>query len=156
MGSFTRTTQKCSRSSLPLPSWPQLSPLDPQLMVPPPHMLRRSFPLSLMLMSTESPMTTARPTSRRPRPRTPTVLSPEASPSLSPTVESRPPSTPLTTSTDSLLMSPTREPQSTHQSQLRDTDTSPPLLTRLPQPQPQLTTPKSFIGVTRLNYLFIY
>merc|ERR1712095_54347 len=154
MGSFTRTTQKCSRSSLPLPSWPQLSPLVPQLMVPPLPMLRRSFPLSLMLMSTESLMTTARPTSRRPRPRTPTVLLLEASPSLSPTAESRPPSTPLTTSTDSLLMSPTREPQSTHQSQLRDTDTSPPLLTRLPQPQ--LTTPKSFIGVTRLNYLFIY
>merc|ERR1712018_397726 len=118
------------------------------------HTRRRSSHPSLSLMSTESLMTTARPTSRRPRPRMPTVLSPEASPSLSPTAESRPQSTPLTTSTDSLLMSPTREPQSTHQSQLRDTDTSPPLLTRLPQPQ--LTTPKSFVGVTRLNYLFIY
>merc|ERR1711963_1045048 len=101
------------------------------------HTRRRSSHPSLSLMSTESPMTTARPTSRRPRPRMPTVLSPEASPSLFPTAESRPPSTPLTTLTDSSLMSPTREPQSTHQSQRRDTDTPPPT-----RPPPPLTTPK--------------
>merc|ERR1712130_249804 len=45
--------------------------------------------------------------------------------------ESRPPPTPLTTPTDSSLMSPMREPQSTHQSPRRDTD------------MPQLTRPQS-------------
>merc|ERR1712244_214483 len=74
MGSCLRTSQKCSRSSSPPPLWPQLSPLDPQLMVPLPHTSRRSSPLSHMPTNTELLMTTARPTSRRPRHRMPTVL----------------------------------------------------------------------------------
>ena len=100
-------------------------------------MLRRSSPLSHTLMSTELLMTTARPTSRRQRHKIPTVLLLVASWLLFLTAESRPPPTPLTTSTDSSLMSHTREPQSTHQSQRRDTDTPP-----LTRPPPQLTTPK--------------
>ena len=123
------------RSSLPPLSSPQLSLLDPPPMAPPPHMLRRSSPLSHTLMSTESLMTTARPTSRRQRHKIPTVLLLVASWLLFLTAESRPPPTPLTTSTDSSLMSHTREPQSTHQSQRRDTDTPQPML-----PQPQLTS----------------
>merc|ERR1711881_461380 len=56
---------------------------------------------------------------------------------LFPTAGSRPPPTPLITSTDSSLMSPTREPQSTPQSPRRDTATLPP-----PTSLPLLTTLK--------------
>merc|ERR1712018_397052 len=138
MGSCLRTSQKCSRSSSPPPLWPQLSPLDPQLMVPQPHTSRRSSPLSHTPTNTELLMTTARPTSRSLRLKMETVSSPEASGSPSPTAESRPPPTPLTTPTDSSLMSPMREPQSTHQSPRRDTDM--PQLTR-PQSQLMLQSP---------------
>merc|ERR1711963_379767 len=151
MGSSIQTfTQQCTRLSSPLPSWPlqlltlqlQLTPLpQPMLQLPPttnpPPTRRRNSPLSHSPTSTELLMTTARPTSRSPRPKTETVSSPDLSRSLFPTAESRPPSTPLTTLTDSSLMSPTREPQSTHQSQRRDTDTPPPT-----RPPPPLTTPK--------------
>merc|ERR1712019_72907 len=59
---------------------------------------------------------------------------------LFPMAESRPPPTPLITTTDSSLRSPTREPQSTPQSPRRDTAMPPP--TRLPlMPQPLLTSP---------------
>merc|ERR1712201_26268 len=122
MGSSIQTwAQQCTRLSSPLPSWPlqlltlqlQLTPPpQPMLQLPPttnpPHTRRRSSPLSHLPTSTELLMTTARPTSRNPRPRT---------------------------ETESSLMSHTREPQSTHQSQRRDTDTPQPML-----PQPQLTS----------------
>merc|ERR1712025_584507 len=148
-------TQQCTRLSSPLPSWPlplltlqlQLTPPpQPMLQLPPttnpPHTRRRSSPLSHLPTSTELLMTTARPTSRRPGSRMAMVLSLVASSLLFPTAESRPPPTPLTTSTDSLLMSHTREPPSTPLSPKRDTatpppPTSPPLLT-LP---PLLTSP---------------
>merc|ERR1712025_623996 len=157
MGSSIQTiTQQCTRLSSPPPSWPsplltaQLQPTPPPqltlqlpLTTSPPHTRRKSSPLSHSPTSTELLMTTARPTSRSPRPKTETVSSPDLSLSLVPTAESRPPPTPLTTSTDSSLMSPTREPQSTHQSQRRDTDTPPPTLpplqlTSLPQLTSQL------------------
>ena len=92
-------------------------------------------PPSLMLTSTEWLMTTARPTSRRQKHKMPTVLLPVASWLLFPMAGSRPPLTPLTMSTDSSLMSPTREPQSTPQSPQEDT-ARPPLM-----PQPPLTSP---------------
>merc|ERR1711982_183819 len=126
MGSSIQTfTQQCTRLSSPLPSWPsqlltlqlQLTPPpQPMLQLPPtinpPHTRRRNSPLSHSPTSTELLMTTARPTSRNPRPKTETVSSPDPS-----------------------LMSHTREPQSTHQSQRRDTDTPQSML-----PQPQLTS----------------
>merc|ERR1711923_581065 len=149
MGSSVQTfTQQCTRLSSPLPSWPSLLLTPPpqltlqlQLITNPPHMSQRNFPLSHSHTSTELLMTTARPTSRSPRPKTETVLSPDLSLSLFPTAESRPPPTPLTTLTDSSLMSPTREPQSTHQSQRRDTDTPPPTLLQPPLTSlPQLTS----------------
>merc|ERR1711902_249367 len=138
MGSSIQTiTQQCTRLSSPPPSSPP-PPLTLQLPLTtnPPHTRRRNSPLSHSPTSTELLMTTARPTSRSPRPKTETVSSPDLSRSLFPTAESRPPPTPLTTLTDSSLMSPTREPQSTHQSQRRDTDTPPPTLLPL-----QLTSP---------------
>merc|ERR1711981_364761 len=73
-------------------------------------------------------MTTARPTSRRPRPRMPTVLLLAAMRLLCPTAGSRQPSTPLTTSTALSLRSATRAPLSTPLSLLRDTVTLLPLL----------------------------
>merc|ERR1712158_141299 len=104
---------KCSRSSSPPLSSPQLSLLDLPPMEPPLLMLPRSSPPSLMLTSTEWLMTTARPTSRRQKHKMPTVLLPVASRLLFPMAESRPPPTLLTMSTDSSLMSPTREPPPT-------------------------------------------
>merc|ERR1711934_1239626 len=77
MGSFLRNLQQttCSRSPLPLPWW-----LSPLRQAPPPMVpllqqstRRRSSPPSLLPMSMESTMTTARPTSRRLRPRMPTT-----------------------------------------------------------------------------------
>merc|ERR1719215_154326 len=139
----------CTRLLSPLLSWlspsptrsPWPTPRPPPITSPLPTR-RRSSPLSLSPMSTESLMTTARPTSRRPRARMATALSLEASRLLFPTAESRPPPTPLTTTMDSSLMSPTREPPSTPQSPRRDTamlplPTSPPLL----MPPPPLTSP---------------
>merc|ERR1712121_408013 len=118
--------QQCTRLFSPPPSWPsplltaQLQPTPPPqltlqlpLTTSPPHTRRRNSPLSHSPTSTELLMTTARPTSRSPRPKTEMVSSPDLS-----------------------LMSPTREPQSTHQSQRRDTDTPPPTLLPL-----QLTSP---------------
>merc|ERR1712044_99415 len=110
MGSSIQTfTQQCIRLSSPPPSWPSLLltlqlPLTPppQLMLQlllttnPPHTRRRSSPLSLSPTSTELLMTTARPTSRSPRPKTETVSSPDLLLSLFPTAESRPPPTPPT------------------------------------------------------------
>merc|ERR1711936_1069625 len=123
---------KCSRSSSPPLSSPQLSLLDLPPTEPPLPTLLRSFPPSLMLTSTEWLMTTARPTSRRQKHKMPTVSSLVASWLLFLTAESRPPPTPLITSTDSSLMSPTRAPQSTPQSPRRDTATTPPPPTNLP------------------------
>merc|ERR1712032_550787 len=99
--------------------------------------MRRSSPLSPMLMSTELLMTTARPTSRRQKHKMPTVSLLVASRLLFLTAESRPPPTPLTMSTDSSLMSHTREPPSTPLSPRRDTATPPP-----PMLPPLLTTLK--------------
>merc|ERR1712038_2142582 len=144
MGEFHWNHTKCSRSSSPPPSSPQLSLLDLPPTEPPLPTCRRSSPPSLTLTSTEWLMTTARPTSRRQKHKMPTVSLPVASWLLFPTAEPRPPLTPLTTSTDSSLMSPTREPPSTPQSPRRDTAT-PPLT--LPS-QPPLTTLKLN---TRLN-----
>merc|ERR1711936_73454 len=152
-GSSDQTfTQQCTRLSSLLPSWPSLLltvqlPLTPppqltlqlQHITNPLHTRRRNSPLNHSLTSTESLMTTARPTSRSPRPKTETVLSPDLSSSLFPTAESRPPHIPLITSTDSSLMWHTREPQSTHQSQRRDTETPPLTLLPLTSP-PQLTS----------------
>merc|ERR1712086_392324 len=119
MGSSKETIQQCSRSFSLLPSWPLLSLPDPQPMEPLLLMPQlRSSPLSLMLMSMESTMTTARLTSRRQKLKMPPVVS-------------RPPPTMLTTRTDSLLRSHTRVPQSTPQSPPLDTDTLP-LLTSQP------------------------
>merc|ERR1711935_961582 len=132
MGSSKETIQQCSRSFSLLPSWPLLSLLDPQPMEPLLLMLQlRSSPLSLMLMSMESTMTTARLTSRRQKLKMPPELSKVASRLLFLTVVSRPPPTMLTTRTDSLLRSHMKVPQSTPQSPLLDTDT-PPLLTSQP------------------------
>merc|ERR1712036_198731 len=75
------------------------------------------LPLSLM--------TTQRLTSRRPRPRMLKARLLDLSPLLFPMAVSRPPPTPLTTTTDSLLRSPMREPLSTPQSPQVDTDTPP-------------------------------
>merc|ERR1711937_70834 len=114
MGSHIQTIRsQCTRFLLPLPSSPsslptrsQLPMPQPQLITNQPHTSRRSFPLSHSPTNTELLMTTARPTSRSLRPRT---------------------------STDSSPMSPTREPQSTHQSPRRDTD-----MPQLTRPQLQL------------------
>merc|ERR1712083_991890 len=57
---FQRNHPTCTRSSSLLPSWPPLSLLDPQHTEPLLLMPQRSFPLSLLLMSMESTMTTAR------------------------------------------------------------------------------------------------
>merc|ERR1712048_742079 len=68
MGSqFHWNHTKCSRSSSPPLSSPQLSLLDLPPMEPPLLMPQRSFPPSLSPTSTEWLMTTARPTSRRQR-----------------------------------------------------------------------------------------
>merc|ERR1712002_947265 len=135
MGSRQPTPPTCTSSSLPLPSWPQLLLTVPQPMVPlllttPP--LSRSSPLSHSPTSTESLTTTLRLTSRRRRPRMPRARFPDPSQSLSPTAESKPPPTLLTTTTASLPRSPTRAPQYTPQSPRKVTDT-PPLYTRLLQ-----------------------
>merc|ERR1711970_252799 len=105
------------------------------LTTPPLSTRRRSSPLSHSPTSMESLMTTLRPTSRRPRPRMPRARLPDLSPSLSLTAESRPPPTLLITTMDLLPRSPTREPQYTHQSPRKDTDTLP-QSTRLLQPPP--------------------
>merc|ERR1712126_598031 len=141
MGSHIQTIRsQCTRFLLPLPSSPSSLPTrsqwpmpQPQLITNRPHTSRRSSPLSHSPTNTELLMTTARPTSTSLRPRMATVLSPEATGLPFPTAESRPPLTPLTTSTDSSPMSPTREPQSTPQSPRRDTD-----MPQLTRPQLQL------------------
>merc|ERR1712227_480329 len=154
MGSPHQTiTLPCTRLLSPLLSWLSPSPTRFRWRTPQPRLTpqplptsllptrRGSFPLSLSPMSMELLMTTARPTSRRPRARMAMVLSLVASLLLFPTAESRPPPTPLTTSTDSLLMSHTREPPSTPLSPRRDTatpppPTSPPPLITLKRPLP--------------------
>merc|ERR1712001_380013 len=114
MGSFTGTSSKCTSLSSPPPSSPQLSLPAPPPMAPPwLSTRRRSSPLSPTPTSTESLMITARPTSRRQKHKMPT---------------------------DSLLMSPTREPPSTPLSPRRDTATPPPLTS-----PPPLTTLKQII-----------
>merc|ERR1712095_115521 len=79
MGSPHQTvTPSCTRLLSPLPSWLSPSPTRSPWPTPPPRLTprplpitsplptrRRSSPLSLSPMSTESLMTTARPTSRR-------------------------------------------------------------------------------------------
>merc|ERR1711931_369000 len=96
MGSSSSTlASKCSSFSPPLPLWPVLL------------------------------MTTLRLTSRRPRPRMLRARLLDLSPLLFPMAVSRPPPTPLTTTTDLLLRSPMREPLSTPQSPQVDTDTPP-------------------------------
>merc|ERR1712223_118995 len=103
---------------------------SPRLRCPPLRLStrKRSFPPSLSPTSMESTTTTARPTSRRQRLRTLTALLPAAMGSPCPTAGSRPPSTPLTTSTASSPRSATRAPQSTLPSLLRVTAMPPPLL----------------------------
>merc|ERR1711913_228093 len=136
MGSSSSTlASKCSRFSPPLPLWPLLPPMAPQPTVlpqlttlPPPTSQLRSSPLSHMPTNTVSLMTTLRLTSRRPRPRMLKARLLDLSPSLFPMAVSRPPPT---TTTDSSLRSPTREPQSTPQSPQVDMDT-PPLPTSPP------------------------
>merc|ERR1719154_585339 len=88
-----------------------------------------------MPMSMEEPMTTQRLTSRRPKPRMLRARSLDLSPSPSLTAGSRPPPTPLTTTTDSLLRSLMKVPQSTPQNPRKDTDTLH-QSTRPPPPQP--------------------
>merc|ERR1712123_260360 len=100
MGSSSSTlTSKCSSFSPPPPLWPLLL------------------------------MTTQRLTSRRPRLRMLMVRLLDLSPLPFPTAVSRPPPTPLTTTTDSLLRSLMKVPLSTPQSPPLDTDTLP-LLTQ--------------------------
>merc|ERR1719278_2246881 len=119
-------------------TWVLLLPMAPPPMVPPQPTTQpqhtspsRSSPLSHTPTNTVLLMTTQRLTSRRLRPRMLKARLPDLSPSLSPTAVSRPPPTPLTTTTDLSLRSPMREPQSTPQSPQVDTDT-PPLPTSLP------------------------
>merc|ERR1712168_1033959 len=106
--------------------------VPPQLTTPPLlTSLLRSSPPSHTPMNMVWLMTTLRLTSRRPRLRMLRARLLDLSPLLFPMAVSRPPPTPLTTTTDLLLRSPMREPQSTPQSQQVDTDT-PPLPTSLP------------------------
>merc|ERR1712203_1052632 len=141
MGSLVNSShlQTCTSwySSLLCPPPWLLAPL-PQGMATPPPMPQRNSPLSPTPTSTVWPMTTPRLTSRRPRPRMPTVLLLDLSPSLFPTVVSRPPPTMPTMSTVSSPRGPTREPLSTPQSPREGTATPPPPPQLLPQP----TTPK--------------
>merc|ERR1711970_61014 len=133
MGSSSSTlASKCSRFLPPLPLWPLLPPMAPQPTVPPQHTTLplptsqlRSCPLSHTPTNTVSLMTTLRLTSRRPRPRMLKARLLDLSPSLFPMAVSRPPPTPLITTTDSSPRSPMREPQSTPQSPQVDTDTPP-------------------------------
>merc|ERR1712086_997905 len=128
MGSSSSTlTSKCSSFS---------PPTAPQPMVPPQHTTQplltpqlRSSPLSHTPTNMVLLMTTQRLTSRRPRLRMLRVRLLDLSPLPFPTAVSRPPPTPLTTTTDSLLRSHMKVPQSTPQSPLLDTDTLP-LLTQ--------------------------
>merc|ERR1712025_1211115 len=136
MGSSTQVIQQLTCTSfLPSPLLPP--PLAPLPTAPPPLTPPRSCPLSLLPTSMESQMTTPRLTSRRLRPRMPTVLSRAPSPSPSLTAVSRPPPTLLTMSMALLLRSPTRAPLSTPLSQREDMDMPPlwclllPLLTSL-------------------------
>merc|ERR1712106_276887 len=87
------------------------------------------LPLSHTPTNTVLLMTTQRLTSRRPRLRMLRVRLLDLSPLPFPTAVSRPPPTPLTTTTDSLLRSLMKVPLSTPQSPLLDTDTLP-LLTQ--------------------------
>merc|ERR1712086_279789 len=137
MGSSSSTlTSKCSSFSPPPPLWPLLPPMAPQPMVPPQHTTQplltpqlRSSPLSHTPTNTVLLMTTQRLTSRRPRLRMLRERLLDLSPLPFPMAVSRPPPTPLTTTTDSLLRSLMKVPQSTPQSPLLDTDTLP-LLTQ--------------------------
>merc|ERR1712106_317649 len=142
MGSYLRTLSTCTRSRLPLPSLPQLLLLAPQPMEPLPHTMLpqlRNLPLSHLPTHTESLMTTQRTTSRSLRLRMLRAKLLDLSPLLFPMAESRPPPTLLTTTTDLLLKSPMKVPQSTPQSLLLDMDILPQLLT----PLPLLTMPKN-------------
>merc|ERR1712086_1212353 len=137
MGSSSSTlTSKCSSFSPPLPLWPLLPPMAPQPMVPPQHTTQplltpqlKSSPLSHTPTNTVLLMTTQRLTSRRPRLRMLRVRLLDLSPLPFPTAVSRPPPTPLTTTTDSLLRSLMKVLLSTPQSPPLDTDTLP-LLTQ--------------------------
>merc|ERR1712086_1077040 len=84
------------------------------------------------LPHTTLPLLTTLPQLRSPRLRMPRARLLDLSPLLFPMVESRPPPTPLTTTTDSLLLSPMKVLLSPPQSPPLDTDT-PPLLMPLPQ-----------------------
>merc|ERR1711971_1176610 len=87
MGSPRQTVTSCIRLLSPLLSWLSPSPTRFRWRTPQPRLTpqplptsllptrRRSFPLSLSPMSMELLMTTARPTSRRPRARMAMVLS---------------------------------------------------------------------------------
>merc|ERR1711892_1025205 len=133
-------TQATCTSSSPLSLWPLPLLQAPHPTEPLPLMLQlRSCPLSLMPMSIVWLMTTLRPTSRKPRPRISTEMLPALSPSPSLTAVSRPPPTPLTTPTVSLLRSPTRAPLSTPQSLQEDMATLPQLLLDT-DPLPQCTS----------------
>merc|ERR1712106_1298843 len=120
----------------------QLLLLAPQPMEPLPHTTLpqlRSFPLSHLPTHTELSMTIPRTTSRSLRLRMLRAKLLDLLPLLFPMAESRPPPTLLTTTTDLLLRSPMRVPQSTPQSLLLDMDILPQLLT----PLPLLTMPKN-------------
>merc|ERR1712215_122424 len=145
MGSYNTSTlvSTCSSFLLLLPSWPlfvltapQLTELPLPTILPQHTSLWKNSPLSHMLMNMVLPMTTLRPTSRRPRPRMLRARQQDLSPLLFPMAGSRPPPTLLTTTMDSLLRLPMKVPLSTPQSLQVDTDTlplltSPPLLTSL-------------------------
>merc|ERR1712106_165359 len=141
MGRHISFSEKATcTSSLPWPLWPLPLLQAPHPMEPLPLMLQlRSFPLSLMPMSMVWLMTTLRPTSRKPRPRISTEMLPALSPLPSLTAVSRPPPTPLTTPTVSLLRSPTRAPLSTPQSLQEDMAMLPQLLLDT-DPLPQCTS----------------
>merc|ERR1712038_1785033 len=136
----------CTRLLCFWPLWllPLLTTLQPMAPLPQPITQHqptnqlRSSPLSPTPTSMVWLMTTPRLTSRRPRPRMPTVLLPDPSPSLFPTVVSRPQPTPMTTTMVSSPRLPTAERPSTPQSPREDTATPLPMLPLLPQP----TTPK--------------
>merc|ERR1712186_21158 len=106
--------------------------VPPQLTTPPLlTSLLRSSPPSPTPTNMVWLMTTLRQTSRRPRPRMLRAWLLDLSPLLFPMAVSRPPPTPLTTTTDLLLRSHMRVPLSTPQSPQVDTD-PPPLPTSPP------------------------
>merc|ERR1712025_175284 len=152
MGSSTQVIQQLTCTSfLPSPLLPL--PLAPLPTAPPPLTPPRSCPLSLLPTSMESQMTTPRLTSRRLRPRMPTVLSRAPSPSPFLTAVSRPPPTLLTMSMALLLRLPMRAPLSTPLSPREDMDMLLPWCLLLSLLTSQLGS-KFYCAINNLLYLF--